>query len=458
MISLYSSLVSGVGQLLLWLLSATLLYWVGRRLEPVFPGRPRMWWLLLGSSLIPLLPLWPQRFDNTVIPDFLMSAPFAIDQLQTLKITLNDTVSSSWTNYISISLCSTYGAGLAYQARHFFRQRRQIKRLLQTAQYQTISGCPVPVAVVGATISPFVFGIFHPTLVLPKYALSLPTEQKQALLAHEITHLSLKDPLAILVWRFLTLVFWFNPVIKKMEARFIQAMELRCDRSAIQKHNLSPIHYAQAMLTSLRYCVEMPKSTVTAPHFSASSLSLRDYKHRMNHIMKPKNIGVKDRLYFVLAAASAVFSIKVFAAPLLIDLPLITSEAPQWIYPVESPAISAHFGVISSIRNNKAHKGVDFKGNLGTPVVAAGSGKVIVANDKTLHKNYGNVVLIQHANGFQSLYAHLNTINVSSGDYIQQGDRLGTLGNSGKSTGPHLHFELIHQRQRIDPTPLLSKK
>lgn len=86
--------------------------------------------------------------------------------------------------------------------------------------------------------------------------------------------------------------------------------------------------------------------------------------------------------------------------------------------------------------------GADIGGKIGTPIYAAASGKVIVADDYGYNGGYGEYIVISHSNGTQTLYAHLSSVGVSVGQTVNQGDVIGKLGSTGKSTGPHLHFEV----------------
>ncbi len=95
------------------------------------------------------------------------------------------------------------------------------------------------------------------------------------------------------------------------------------------------------------------------------------------------------------------------------------------------------------------HNGIDLANTPGTPVVAASSGRV--AHVETRNPTYGKFVIMQHAGGFQTLYAHLDTISVSVGQTVSQGSRVGLMGNSGRSTGPHLHFSVIKDGVFVDP-------
>jgi murein DD-endopeptidase MepM/ murein hydrolase activator NlpD len=89
------------------------------------------------------------------------------------------------------------------------------------------------------------------------------------------------------------------------------------------------------------------------------------------------------------------------------------------------------------------HNGVDIASYSGAPIYAAAGGEVIIAKaDGGWNGGYGNYVVIKHSNGTQTLYAHLTQTLVSAGTTVAQGDQVGTMGNTGKSTGVHLHFEV----------------
>lgn len=88
------------------------------------------------------------------------------------------------------------------------------------------------------------------------------------------------------------------------------------------------------------------------------------------------------------------------------------------------------------------YNAVDLAGSLGSPIRAAAAGEVIVARSGGWNGGYGNYVVIKHKNGTQTLYAHLSTLAVATGDYVEQAETIGGMGNTGRSTGTHLHFEV----------------
>jgi murein DD-endopeptidase MepM/ murein hydrolase activator NlpD len=102
------------------------------------------------------------------------------------------------------------------------------------------------------------------------------------------------------------------------------------------------------------------------------------------------------------------------------------------------------------------HWGIDVAGRLGNSIFATDNGVVVYAgwNDW----GYGNVVVIDHGNGWQTLYAHLSAFNVDCGSYVYQGDTIGAMGSTGNSSGPHLHFEMRSDKYgRANPWNFLTK-
>jgi peptidoglycan hydrolase-like protein with peptidoglycan-binding domain len=113
-------------------------------------------------------------------------------------------------------------------------------------------------------------------------------------------------------------------------------------------------------------------------------------------------------------------------------------------------------GVVTSPfgqRWGRLHAGIDFGAPTGAAVGAAGRGTVIAAGWNS--GGYGNLVVIQHRLGFQTWYAHLSAVHVRAGEGVGGGTRIGSVGSTGASTGPHLHFEVRRNGTPIDPAPYL---
>ncbi len=98
---------------------------------------------------------------------------------------------------------------------------------------------------------------------------------------------------------------------------------------------------------------------------------------------------------------------------------------------------------------NANHSGIDIDGDAGDPVYAADNGVVVFAGWNNW--GYGNVVIINHSNGWQTLYAHLSAINVVCGQSVYQTNTIGAIGNTGNSAGAHLHYEMMYNGTKVNP-------
>ena len=97
----------------------------------------------------------------------------------------------------------------------------------------------------------------------------------------------------------------------------------------------------------------------------------------------------------------------------------------------------------------KMHSGIDFTAKIGTDINATGDG--VVTSVKVSRTGYGKHVIIDHGFGYKTLYAHLSAFKVNKGQKVKRGDIIGKVGNTGTSTGPHLHYEVIRNNKKIDP-------
>ena len=128
----------------------------------------------------------------------------------------------------------------------------------------------------------------------------------------------------------------------------------------------------------------------------------------------------------------------------------------SFIFPVASYTyISSRFGerihpITGELKN---HNGMDIASNMGTTVYAADGGRVVLAE---WYGGYGNCIMIEHGNGYKTLYGHLSVISVKNGQTVNQGEAIGQVGSTGNSTGPHLHFEVYLNGGRIDPEQFYS--
>ena len=122
---------------------------------------------------------------------------------------------------------------------------------------------------------------------------------------------------------------------------------------------------------------------------------------------------------------------------------------PAFQWPLENPKLTQKFSRLKK----PPHLGIDLKADIGATVFSSHSGRVVYVGNRLT--NYGNVVIVEYSQRWASLYAHLHTIKVKIGQKIKKGDMVGISGNTGKTSGPHLHFELMYNKKPINPIPYL---
>ena len=118
-----------------------------------------------------------------------------------------------------------------------------------------------------------------------------------------------------------------------------------------------------------------------------------------------------------------------------------------FLWPVQGP-ITSEFGYRFIFGENNFHRGLDIAAAAGTAINAAADGTVIFSGEKG---TYGNLVILSHGNGFLTYYAHCSKLLVQVGDSVTQGQPIAAVGSTGRSTGPHCHFEVRYQNNPIDP-------
>jgi murein DD-endopeptidase MepM/ murein hydrolase activator NlpD len=134
------------------------------------------------------------------------------------------------------------------------------------------------------------------------------------------------------------------------------------------------------------------------------------------------------------------------------DLKMALGEL--FIYPVRG-RLTSPFGwrddPINGVR--RFHAAIDLAAPIGVPVKAALDGRVSAAG---INSTYGKFIILTHSGGYQTMYAHMNAFSVKQGDYVEQGAKIGEVGNTGYSTGPHLHFSLYKNGKAVNPLDFLN--
>lgn len=140
---------------------------------------------------------------------------------------------------------------------------------------------------------------------------------------------------------------------------------------------------------------------------------------------------------------------------LKVDRDLQTIQPIPLGYPVNAKRVSSSFGRRTDPMNGQSafHDGIDFSGKMGTEIKATAKGKVI---DRGRNSTYGWYVKLDHGNGFMTMYAHNKKILARLGAEVERGETIALLGNTGRSTGPHLHYEVRYKNRAINPAKFVN--
>ena len=129
-----------------------------------------------------------------------------------------------------------------------------------------------------------------------------------------------------------------------------------------------------------------------------------------------------------------------------------------FVAPLRGYAVNSAFGLrrLPGEAAARQHKGVDMAAPQGTTVFVACEGEVVRTGYET--GGYGRFIEVRHPNGMTTLYAHLSRVDVAQGDRLSSGERIGLVGSTGRSTGPHLHFEVRREHAQVNPTSVLGQE
>jgi murein DD-endopeptidase MepM/ murein hydrolase activator NlpD len=167
---------------------------------------------------------------------------------------------------------------------------------------------------------------------------------------------------------------------------------------------------------------------------------LQEIESQMSILLDPAQSPIERAKIAQLTAAHRAFTLKLIPSGSPLATVAITSPYGYRIHPV--------------LKVRQFHRGIDLRASSGTPVYATADG-VVTHVQTSPSGSFGRVLTIAHNYGFETVYAHLSKITVKLGDIIQKGDTIALTGNSGRSSGPHLHYEVRFATQRIDPLPFI---
>jgi len=415
---------------------------------------PGNWVLAPGFDLGPTI--------GEVTSSHLMEPPGALAAAESTPTEALDT-----THPVAGALVSVWLALVCLLALHSGRRRATFRRIVRNAppcrdprvtrlidRWRGHHRIRRPTTVVwgDAGVGPFTMGTLRPIVYLPRSIVEGDGDALEASIAHELAHVAALDDLAIHCQRVIGILFFFHPVMWLTGRRLDEHRELARDLAVIKRGRFCSRRYGKGLLRAV--------TDVGRPALGMAALGTR--------------LSTRIR---ALAARGAVHEPEYLPSMLLIlgllSLPVIgfghRSPAPgapglesRWWTPIPEGTVSSGFGPRRGPFTGESvhHRGVDIVAAQGRPIVASRSGRVSKSVRQPGDSAWGKQIVLQHEGGYQSIYAHLDKVFVEKGEAVEQGTIIGTVGSTGRVTGPHLHFEIHLDGRALDPStqiPLIGK-
>ncbi|MDM8160945.1 M23/M56 family metallopeptidase [Labilibaculum sp. K2S] len=414
-----------------------------------FVARNR-WYLLLITLLSLIIPLLSFSWGAE---SFSMLNQFTGEfeqSFQTEFIPFTD-IDSKVSSFSMISLLLIlYFIGVLLSLFRIVRHVFHLVKLIQANEIRICNG--LKIVSVNENSSPYSF--FGYVFLNPQL---LPESEQEHVLLHESIHARQYHSLDLLFIELVKTVLWFNPFIYLVNRSLIEIHEYLADRECLYE-GIDKVNYQKSLLRN----VESQMMFALTSSFN-SSLTLKRIK-----MIKKINTSQLAHLKIILVIPVLLISLLSFS---------FSESAPQFLegnfdkfYPVEQLSfplkqgekifISSGYGErIHPITKKKTfHNGMDVAAPKGTPVLSVSDGIVSKVNNQFVQgKGYGRFVIIDHQNGFSSLYSQMDSYSVKEGQKVSKGDLVGTIGTSGLTTGPHLHFELKKDGKLVNPADFFEK-
>lgn len=290
---------------------------------------------------------------------------------------------------------------------------------------------------------------FNGNVYIPLSALGKNTDDLTQIIAHEKRHTELKHGLDKWIIHLAGVVFWINPIYHYLSKDQSATHEYEADQQFIG--DMTRTSYSELLLT----LSEQPQSipSIVSP-FSRSLI-----ENRVRRLNQPKSNAMKKGM-FLLSAPIVLLLVYAFSINFEKDFvhPQTSSVSQFFSSPIDLTQVKSYssFGmrVEPKTQNPKMHTGIDLAAKEGTEIYASADGTVTLL--EVSDQGHGNRIGISHNDGFESRYSHLKEILVENGQEVQSGQLIGMCGSTGRSFGPHLHFEILHNDSQVNPEDFLT--
>ena len=390
-------------------------------------------YLLAGiilSFVLPFITIPSEGLVPKVIHEFYEPAVIAFPSAQ-----IQGDAPRSTTLALSSILWIAYFLGMAIAAIRFFLSMQNILRTKENGEISFEGNVKI---IRSQVAEPFTFlnMIFLPTSSISKH-----------IVEHEKVHVRQFHWVDLLIVQMASIIFWFNPILIAYQRSLKLQHEYLADHSII-KQGVTLDEYLTCLTNHLS-----PVKTIGM----VSTFYFQSIKNRITMLTKKKTSRTLSVLYLVLIPVVACI-LFAFARP---SIPKPSNEVPdsiaqhdlEFISPLELEIVEIYSGfgdrVHPFFHKKMLHTGVDFVSKEGDKVISAETGIVVSAEFQPAGR--GNFIIIKHNEIFTTTYSHLKVMLVKTGDSVQKGQAIGSVGNTGLSTKSHLHYEVIKNGEPVDP-------
>lgn len=455
---------------MIWGVSITL-----ARLEPRLRHWSAFWAAAIGISLLlPLLALvlmfLPSPFstDYFELPLLHVSMNTISDLVATNDDRLQGDMASGWSGFIDFAAVF-YLAGVGVFIARLIIGRWRVSRIAARSTRKLWLKLP-EFWVTNDAIGAFAYVPLGrkggAKIIIPQSLVQTLCESELAdIISHEKAHIQRHDDAWGVSLRLILALCWASPFMHLFFSRWTMSAEMQSDMAVnLGRPQIQRRDYAQTLLKALQ---QITASRVWQyPVASFSTRHHRSEKMRIKHILTGELPTFKSNRHraalSLLAFGITVIGALIFSASTPIRAVADSNTKTTDVARMVSGRLTAPYGnSYDPFKTGKAikHNGIDVAAPVGTPIYAPADGLIVAATDLYDGKSaYGKVVVIKTKNETQTLLAHLDSYQVIQGQHILKGTRIASVGNTGKSTGSHVHIETFKAGKRVDPLTVWQAK
>jgi beta-lactamase regulating signal transducer with metallopeptidase domain len=296
--------------------------------------------------------------------------------------------------------------------------------------------------------TPFTMGSFNCKIYIPQSVLNSNRVNLKAIIGHEMLHIQRYDDLKLLFQLFIQSIFFFHPLIYYINRKIYLLNDMICDRKMIGEGGIPKARLADTLLQISEHYFRKLR-IVNLFNNSAKEMKTRLINIFEEKPMKKMSLTIVTLIY--VSSFAAISMVNYHLSEATKDKVNVNNIIIKNALPIQSGKVSSNFGdqLHPITKEKRHHDGIDIKAKEGTPIYSAFDGVVKFSGEKG---DYGILIHIEHSDSLETLYAHLKSSSVKQGEAVKAGTVIGECGNTGLSTGSHLHFEIKKSGKAVNPS------